>query len=192
MDRVHSVRDADLCVIATEGEKTERQYFEMFGHRRLVVRILPTEADHKSAPYHVLSRLDRFKDAHDLWDSDTLWLVIDVDHRRPKELDGVCQEAQQKGFSLAISNPCFELWLLLHHAETSGADATCNEIEARLQQVTGSYNKLRIEPERFRNGIRSAIDRAKQLDVNPDSRWPAAPGTHVYKLIESLGIPAPP
>jgi len=55
MDRAVNVRDAALCVIATEGEVTEKQYFEMFLNPRVKVHVLPSE-DGRSGAKYVLNR----------------------------------------------------------------------------------------------------------------------------------------
>ncbi len=186
IDRKANVRDSRLYIIATEGEVTEKQYFEMFKHPRVKVHVLPTQADHKSAPAHLISRLSDFKETYDIAKNDQLWLVFDVDHRKQKELDTVCRLATQKRFQLSISNPCFELWLLLHKADAIPSAGKCGEIEAQLRALMGQYNKTNIDLSQFEPGINDAIRRAKQLDTNRQSRWPADTGTHLYKLVESL------
>ena len=192
LNRTVNVRDAHLYVVATEGEKTEAQYLEAFHNSRVRVVTLPTDTDGKSAPTHVSERLDVFRSGYDLEPGDELWLMFDVDHHRAEQLSAVCLEAVQKGINLAVSNPCFELWLCLHVAGVTEIPTNakeCKVFEKRLREILGSYNKARIEPERFAPHIRAAIDRAKALDVVPDERWPGFPGTHVYRLVERLLSP---
>ena len=52
--------DARLFIIATEGKKTEKQYFSMFGNKRCQVKVIPNE-DNKSAPAHILKQLKNFE-----------------------------------------------------------------------------------------------------------------------------------
>ena len=42
------------------------------------------------------------------------WIVIDRDAWTETELNNVHREANERGFYVAFSNPCFELWLYLH------------------------------------------------------------------------------
>jgi RloB-like protein len=98
----------------------------------------------------------------------------------------VCRLAIQKRFQLAISNPCFEFWLLLHKEDSMHPAGKCSDVSARLRAVMGHYNKTNLDLSEFKSGVDIAIQRAKQLDTNPQSRWPAHEGTHVYKLVESL------
>ena len=184
IDRDTNVRDAKLCVIATEGEKTEKQYFALFQNPRIKVEVLST-AGGLSAPNHVLERLDQFKARYNLGPEDSLWLMFDVDRNRAEKLSDICQEATQKGFQLAISNPCFEFWLFLHHFNAEDF-ADCKAIEAELKARLGSYNKTNLRTELYRPLIMDALRRAKSLHTNPAERWPEPFGTHVYKVIETL------
>ncbi|MCA6501961.1 MAG: RloB domain-containing protein [Pseudanabaena sp. M135S2SP2A07QC] len=103
LDRKHDRRSAKLFVIATEGKDTEKQYFEMFGSRKVKVEILATGDDNKSAPEYVLERLDKFKDRYGFSEDDELWLVLDVDRWVKKnQLIAVCPQSRQKGYQLAI------------------------------------------------------------------------------------------
>jgi RloB-like protein len=45
---------------------------------------------------------------------DEKWCVVDTDEF---DLDDAARIAAEKSVHLAVSNPCFELWLLLHHRE---------------------------------------------------------------------------
>ena len=45
-------------------------------------------------------------------DYDEVWMLLDVDQHA--KLTPVLQETRQENFSAAVSNPCFEVWLLWH------------------------------------------------------------------------------
>jgi RloB-like protein len=186
LDRQHDRRDARLFVIATEGKKTEKQYFAMFNSSRIKVEILATGDDGKSAPQYVLERLNEFREQYSLDEEDLLWFVADVD-RWPKEnLSAVCREAKQKNYGLAISNPCFEVWLCLHLMDLSPDDLTCKDFEKRLKTILGKYNKSSLDISVFQEKIGEAIDRAKNLHPDSQEYWPTTIGSHVYKLVETF------
>lgn len=189
LPRTVNVRDSWLCIIATEGAKTEEQYFAMFPKDRVRVVVLPTGEDGKSSPQHVLERLEEYEETYNLGREDKRWLMIDVDKWRPRNLKEVCKQAQQRKFELAVSNPCFELWLWLHHADVEVADANCQAIEKRLRARLGSYNKSRLDVESYKSTIKEAIRRAKALHTDLEELWPSFPGTHVYKVAASLPEP---
>ena len=182
------VRDARLCVIATEGSNTEKQYFEgLFGSAKLKVEVLDSGLTGLSAPGHVLARLSEFEERYDLDADDERWLMVDIDRNRPQFMSRVCQEAVQKGFQLAISHPCFELWLYLHFEDGSPPDNSCKVWEQRLRTRLGGYNKSKLDLSLFtREAVSEAIDRAVALDANPEARLPISNGTRVYRVVSRL------
>jgi RloB-like protein len=186
LDRQHDRRDARLFVIATEGRKTEKQYFAMFNSSRIKVEILATGDDGKSAPQHVLERLNGFREQYSLDEDDLLWFVSDVDRWPTDNLSAVCREATQKNYGLAISNPCFEVWLCLHLIDLSPDDRTCKDFEKRLRATLGKYTKNNLDLPVYQEKIAAAIDRAKNLHPDPQTYWPTTIGSHVYRLVEIL------
>ena len=116
LGRKSGIKTPDRIVVATEGEITEPEYFTQLAAKnsRIEVRVLERAGDDKSksAPQYVLEQLRNFKKTEAPRKHDTLWLVVDVD--RWQGLPEVARACQQEGFYMAVSNPCFELWLLLH------------------------------------------------------------------------------
>ena len=185
--KIPSLRDATLIIIATEGEKTEKQYFDgLFKSTKVQVIVLPT-VDHRSAPKYVYGRLYDFKKEYDLDKNDELWLMIDIDRWKTDEISIIANNSLKKGFNLAVSNPCFELWLYLHHSELSKLEKyECDYFASQLKILLGSYNKSNININMFRGKEKTAIGRAKKLHKNPDEKWPSSTGTHVYKVVEKI------
>jgi hypothetical protein len=118
-------RDARRFFVAVEGERTEKWYLDglqahgLVDERRVQVLVLEAE-EGRSAPKWVLSRLDaavsapaaRFKRG-----LDEAWMVLDVDRWPRPELTASARECRERGWSMALSNPCFEVWLILHLEE---------------------------------------------------------------------------
>lgn len=188
LPRKEYVRDAKLCVIATEGTDTEKQYFEgRFGSAKLKIEVLDTGTTGLSAPQQVLERLTTFEQKYDLGDEDERWLMIDVDYHRAEFLSAVCQEAMQKNFQLAVSNPCFELWLWLHVADANLDHTKCKDLKQHLKDELGGYNWANLDLSHYtQERIEQAVQRARALHIMQDERWPPFPGTHVYKVVERL------
>jgi hypothetical protein len=194
LPRTEHVRDAWLCVIVTEGEKTEPQYFDglqrldIIPRSRVKVEVIPPDPEkHDSSPNHVCSRADAFMTSYELSPGiDQLWLVLDVDRWGGNHLAATVHHAECRQYRLAISNPGFETWLLLHHTDDLTGIATSAHCEQRLRNTLGSYNKSSLDLTRFPpDTIRTAMTRARQ--VTPDLRgWPQKPGTQVYALLETL------
>lgn len=201
-ERKSAVRDARLIIIATEGEQTEKKYFydlaRFYHNPKIHVEILDRFTN-ASSPEKIVELLDKFRQKYYQDEDDELWLVIDVDQWGEKKLAGVARGCQQKNYLLAVSNPCFELWLLLH---IKSLDEYSNDIlnefrenkktnnrsrlETELLDLLGSYNKRKIDTGKFFPTIELAIQRAKSLDRQPDHRWPNDLGSRVYRLVESI------
>lgn len=187
LPRTEYVRDAKLFVIAVEGRETEKQYFSLFNSSRVRIVILPAESDDKSAPRYVIERLADYEDQYNLGKDDERWLVWDVDHHRGQFLDEAAQFAQGSHYQLAISNPCFELWLRMHFTDADFSDINCQALKARLKKELGGYNWSNLNLSLYtRENITQAVMRAKALEGDRDTRWPQFPGTHVFKLVEKL------
>jgi hypothetical protein len=135
-----------------------------------------------------------------LVDGDTAAIFLDRDHHfkgahTPQTLEAL-RVGRTAGFEVAISNPCFELWLLLHHEEVSpDADLdNCASVESSLRARLGSYNKTNILPGQFPlDLVETAIRRARALEKSPDSSTALLPlpiGTRVYRLLEKILSPA--
>ncbi len=182
-------RDTRLVVIATEGQYVEPQYFELFRRisSRVQVKILET-ADRNSAPAHVLARLKKFRRDNDLRSDDQLWLVVDKDRWTDAHLDQVAAEAHRLRFGLAVSRPCFEVWLYLHHADAPAAmvDMAGHLVKDSLRTLLGSYNEQNLQIDQFRPLVDEAVRRARALDVNPGDRWPNALGSRVYRVVDAI------
>lgn len=198
--RPRPFRDARTFVLALAGESTgeEFRYFEalcaaeLVDQRKVAFVLIPTPADdHRSAPRDVLDRCVSGRAP----DDPTLvrrWLVIDVDTWPDAMLSETCQEAVSRGIGLAVSNPCFELWLLLHyqdlssedHAELAGVDykARSKEIQRRCRAGRDGASRAEIGEDL----VRAAIKRARALIQHEGSRWPEFPGTFVVRLVEEL------
>ena len=188
--RAGANKDALLHVVASEG-KTEALYFDRLfdANKKVRVRVLPpNEETNLSAPQYVLARLDQVREQFDIGGNDTLWLMVDLDRWPVPQLSDVCREAVQKSIWLALSNPCFELWLLLHFGEADPADTDPKAVGKRIETLCGGLGqgKTFLDPERYRPFIAEAVERARALDTDPDARWPAFLGTHVYKIVERL------
>ena len=182
-------RDTRLVVIATEGQYAEPQYFNIFRRvsSRVQVKILET-TDGKSSPAHVLARLKKYRIRENLRPDDELWLVVDKDRWTDAQLDQVAAEAHRLRFGLAVSRPCFEVWLYLHHADapTQMAEMAGHLVKDALRTMLGSYNEQNLQIDRFRPLVDDATRRARALDLNPGERWPNTLGSRVYRVVETI------
>ncbi len=84
---------------------------------------------------------------------DAVWCVFDVDDH-PAILDAK-QMARSNGIDLAISNPCIELWLLLHFRESPGM-RTRTKVQKMLGSYVPAYNK-RVDYSTYADGYATAV-----------------------------------
>lgn len=217
--RKSGLRDARLFVIATEGSDTEKIYFEAlkntFIHTRSRVQIeVLNRVDfginaNNSSPIDVLKTLDEFKKRYHLKSDDQLWLVIDRDCQNIKDkgLSEIVQQIIQKKYFLALSNPCFELWLVLHFENPNGFDeAKCAEylknekenkkndpkrlLEKKLADYLDGYKKSAFNTALLMERINQALEHAKMLPMLEGERWHSNLGTQVWALVEELVPPS--
>jgi hypothetical protein len=184
-----------MFIIATEGKETEPQYFQMFktnlqtqylnevARREVLIRILETRKG-DSSPKQVLDRAIGWVKKNPIKDDDEIWLVIDHDGRPEYLLDGLHTSCSNCGVHLAVSNPQFEYWLLLHF-EDGKKIKNRDDCINRLRQHMPSYDKVNFNVDKLKPGIREAIRRAKEKDADQCS-WPTCNGTTVYRLVEKI------
>ena len=125
-----------LFVVATEGQKTEPQYFSLFNSAS-VIRVLCLKCGRDSAPESVLKRMQRYLNDEEIKKTDEAWLVVDKDQWSSAQLLMLHQWAQSAAnYGMALSNPKFEYWLLLHFEDGSGV-GTSSQCSERLRRHRG-------------------------------------------------------
>ena len=204
-------KSSRLVVIACEGTNTEPAYFQeykrLFSKSGVRIEILRRE-ETASNPERILSMLEEFQTTYSLAEDDELWLVIDRDQWEASEIASIAQQCTQNSLlNLAVSTPCFELWLLLHrvdiakYSEDKIAELLLNKshpkqdrtpLRKELYNIIGRFNHKNLTPhveEDFLQPeyIQSAIERSQTLDSNLKERWiEGRLGTRVYLLVQSL------
>jgi nucleotide-binding universal stress UspA family protein len=192
-DREVRYRDSRLFLIGCDDRYAPVQYFGFLELSRVRIVADPT-VDGRCAPQHVLNRLLRRRDEMELEEDDECWLVLDTDHNpEPNHRAQFLQtlrDAREAGVRVALSCPCFEFWLLLHHAaehEVAGL-SSCAEIQDAIRTRVGSYNKTRLRREHYRDGSAAqAVLRAEAVDASvAGGDIPDGPTTRVYRLIRAI------
>ena len=163
-------------LIVTNGERTEFDYFmavksELWVNAgRVFVKFEP------GAPAAVVLRTAFIRDDSDF---DEAWTVCDVDEF---DVATAISDADSRKVNLALSVPCFEVWLILHISNSCPGFNYAVQAEKYLKGLLPGWTKTTLAFANFRNGIDDAIVRAKRLGEPPD----ANPSTAVWRLIESL------
>jgi hypothetical protein len=128
----------------------------------------------------------RMKDANLAYDE--AWCIFDIDEH--PNVEDAKNQARDNNLHVAISNPCFELWLVLHfqdqtaHEHRHNIQRTCSQdcLPGFKKQITLEMYGLLTE--RYSDAVR----RAAWLDNWHESRGTSGsnPSTQVYKLTERL------
>jgi hypothetical protein len=190
-----SLRDDRLFIVACDDTYAPKQYFNFFKITRVKVHVVPTE-DGTSAAEHVLERLRNIEHEED----DELWMLLDTDHyvhgTHLASFTAALAAAGQLGVSVALSRPCFELWLLLHHEEEAEVVPlrSAEDVESALRKRLGQYNKTNLRQEHFPlESVSSACLRAERLDSTVrGGEIPGENTSRVYLLWKAIAAKALP
>lgn len=185
-------KDYRLFAIACEGSKREPEYFQLFHYLsdRIKVDIIKeSEAligfTNKSSPNWVLDRAVNYVENMGLGDEDEIWLVIDVDNWKQNQIKDLYEESSKKNnWNLAISNPCFEIWLYFHYK--SNIDEINYTSSKELKNILS--NLLPNGYDRFDavKNVKTAIKNSENLDEAKDYFFPNKNRTKVYQLMKSI------
>ncbi len=180
-------------LIVCEGAITEPQYLLGFTRacRNPRVRIEVSD-EHGDPKFLVETAKQRKKQAEedaarehdDNLAFDSVWCVCDVDdHHR---LTDAKHMARDNEIDLAVSNPCFELWLLLHFRDSPGMQHR-DKIRAMLRAEVPDYDK-HVDYPKYAAGYPQAVTRAARMDESAERDGEAGrnPSTGVYKLTEVI------
>ncbi len=183
-----TLRDASLIVIASEDTHAVQRYFDRFKPRRVQFRVIPTE-DGRSSPKAIVDRLDAYRAEFKIGADDELWYCGDIDHwaegNHIANLNAVLSHCHTQGYPVALSNPCFELWHLLHFEDGPGTALDCKAVCERLQVVAGGYSKLNgYNAQISAEHVLQAVARAESGDTAP--RMPNNPATQVHRIVKSM------
>jgi hypothetical protein len=182
-----------LLLVLCEGAVTEPGYFNGFrvahGANTVRVHVKAPGGDPKALVEAAAALRDDAaqrarREADDNLAYDEVWCVFDVDeHARLVEGQRL---AAARDIRIAVSNPCFELWLLLHFGEQT-SHLTPKRAATLLQKHLRTYEK-HVRFEDFGPGYELAVRRAKSLDVHHArvGSQGGNPSTGVYRLTERI------
>lgn len=172
----------------------------------------------KVRPKQLVERIEKFKQEKDAiyqfaqYPEDAFWVVVDVDKNwsneviDPKEGKTYLDEwnetvalCQEKRYGYAISNPFFEVWLLLHHDDPTPEDKAfavtadhayekTDHFRTRLQKLhVPLKNKKQIYPSHYTmQNVMAAIQRASALHIDPADLCPHYFATTVYRILQEI------
>jgi RloB-like protein len=173
-----------VVLIVCEGERTEPEYLE--GYRRACrnPRVTVRTVSKRVTPEGLVRLAVEHRDRAEPGFYDSVWCVFDVDDHLT--LPKAKSQASQAGVELAVSNPCFELWLLLHFQEPPGMQDR-NRVQAMLRKHVPRYDKG-VDFSTYQSGHPHAAKRAERLDQTADKAGETGrnPSTGVYRITRMI------
>ncbi|MER5491358.1 RloB family protein [Streptomyces sp. NPDC002490] len=186
-------------MIYCEGEQTEKGYFN--GLRR-ELRSLPvticlgnTHGEPKSLVRSAIQHMEKApRSPTDRYTAyDEVWCVIDAEApRQHPSLEEALTLAGRNKINVALTNPCFELWLLLHFVDVS-TYRTSADVQRAVEK--GAHCGYTVQSKHVDYALLSGAEganytrartKARALrEGKPDGRR-ANPWTNVDELVERL------
>jgi hypothetical protein len=120
---------------------------------------------------------------------DEVWCVVDSDEF---DLEPAVALAAKLDVRLAVSNPCFELWLLLHHQDCTAPLCDAKAVLRQLTKRLPGYQKNGLRFNDFQPGVMDALRRAESLDpTGCNYRCDPSSGVWVlvYRIMKGRQIP---
>lgn len=139
-------------------------------------------------------------------DYDEKWIVIDRDEvefkgkgfggHTQENFDNAIKTADENGISIACSNPCFELWIVLHFEYLQSAisrDDVQTKAKDLLNSVLEKNNQIKKIDEMkalkdlyliLKDKTDTARKYATKLEENEELK--ANPSTGVYRLLDAI------
>ncbi len=188
----------ERVLIYCEGRNTEDIYLK--GIRRelrdrpIEIVIGPSDGEPSMLVQDAVKHRDRFARKTDE-KFDQVWCVFDVEAPRPHpSLEPAIAAARKAGLRCALSNPCFELWLILHFEHCTVPGLSSADAGKRLAKLLPGYEPRGSKSFAFaqvRGGMASARERARLLHAAHQREHPGCrsnPCSSMPELLDALGL----
>lgn len=185
-------------LIVSEGEKSEPTYLNcVLGSLKLstaeVKIIHPPATDPEKLTRHAIQLKEkRQQEARNgfLVPYDEVWVVLDLENvhsKRRSQFQQACELGRGAGIEFAVSDPCFEFWLLLHFEYTTSPFRDCGEVMGRLRKWWKDYEKGSAPGESILMFIPQAVENARRVRTHHEAcEGGGNPSTRIDDLISGL------
>lgn len=176
-----------------EGARTEEDYV-VYWHRRYRTQVQVTVADEHGVPmtlvdHAIAARREAEREERRgrgaAWDE--IWCVFDEDSH--PNLHTAIAKAEANGIRVGVSNPCIELWFILHF-EDQTAYIERRAAQARARDLLGCEKRLsdaalEILGERHDDAQARAIALDAKHDGDGSPRR-SNPSSEIWKLVDRI------
>ena len=202
-------------LIITEGH-VEESYFKAINnfykknYRKRIIEIKPVCSGYGTDVKNIIRFAIDEKKKYDSDEFKSVWCVFDTDRGNNTEtnlLEGLSQAYKNK-IKIAISNPCFEVWILMHYERTSSLISNGQKaktiLKTKIQDYNSSKNYFQINENVFTElleRLSEAITNAELIDKKHNKTYPERyekdiylieynlkrnRSTHIYKLMREI------
>ena len=188
-------RPQKTILILCEGSQTEPNYFQALrAEKRLHgvrVEVVPGGED-RVTPLYLVKKVDFYIHQMD-WDPerDEAWCVFDVEGgNAQRSIQRAVILSRRQNIHLAVSNPAFEFWFLLHFENTDRPFLDGEELKAALRMHILVYEENMAVYPHLRENTEQAIARCRHLRERSEQSWDIYPNpsTGVDLLVQKLWI----
>jgi hypothetical protein len=194
--------------IFCEGEKTEPLYLKGYIQDRTESarkRVIQIEATRKNTPVQLVKEACKFLDGPASIAGDEVWVVYDREAagKYSEELHAQAYEmARRRGINVALSNVCFEYWVLLHFIDTTSPYSSFDDLIQRsplnqffVRQFGEKYSKASGKLyDLLKPFIDDARKRAQSLCAHMEKAAPNGkdkpfhlnPYTNIHELLDNI------
>ena len=175
-------------VIVCEGAETEPRYFHALRQKYRLSTLTVQVVARKGSPKSVVA--EAIKQQGDLDDSrDVVWCVFDVESRANNPSFGqAVNRAKGKDLKLAVSNPAFEYWYILHFECTDGPFQDAADAVRKLADHLPGYSKAASVFKELEPRMPQALHNAESLRNRAYESWDhfPNPSTGVDQLVREI------
>lgn len=195
--------------IYCEGEKTEPNYIHGYINKfhpgTRVYKVIEVEETKKNTPVQLVDEAVKHKKASSTLKEDKFWVVYDRESTA-KYSDTLHKKAYDKARSnyvdVALSNVCFEVWILLHLVNSNASYTSCDDLLSKSKlkkelKKRGIINYDKADSKVFEvisSDIDVAKERAKKMNQatlnssydTENTPYKLNPYTRVHELLDAI------
>lgn len=194
--RVATRSPRKTLLVFCEGDRTEPEYLNALRREPAVrevaavdIRVYPGAGGCAPLTLVEMAIAERKRTDDEEGEIDEFWCVFDVEWpKNHPHLRQAVAKARDHQIEVAISNPCFELWLILHFQDHTAFLDTAAAERKRRQLDRGTGKGIDASPYMATRTV--ARQRARALDRRHDGNGTAFPGDNpssgMYRLLDTV------
>ena len=191
----HNRKEKQMVIITAEGKnETEAKYFNSFRSVGCPYIIKIHKAGHVTDPTKLAESIRKrwYAEDADSRTGDKAFVIVDLDNNGSKAKEIQRLETENNIEEYIVSNPCFEVWYLLHYGFSTRAYIDADAVIRELKKRYPEYEKTSDMYTVLRDKMHEAITNAEKLEEyykseeheHPDVS--CNPYTDVHKLVKML------